>query len=367
MSKTVKVILGVIVFAMIVSAGYMFSMSKKPVVRETFKIGFIGPLTGDIGFLGEGMRNAMLIAKEELGDTKYNYEYIFEDTQNDPKIVVSAVEKLVSIDKVDAILTLGVNAGLVTSPIVEKENNVVHMSIAIEPWVSKGDTNFIHWTSSTKLNVLLIEEMQRRGIKTVGVFRTVSAEGYKVYAEDLFKGLKEAGIELVSDQTFLNGDKNFRTIIAKAKPSNPDIYVLFADTPELELLGKQIKEARIDTPLTSIESFEVSQNMDLFEGYWFVSVAEPSHSFAESYMERHGERPPLCAPNAYDMVKLIVTAAENTHSSSKPTAIEVSRELKKIKNFNGALGKLSVDESGIVQSEGSLKMIKNGKLVLLEK
>ncbi len=367
MKQTTQIIISIIAVLTLALTGIAISMSGKPKTSETIKIGFVGPLTGDIGFLGEGMRNAMLIAKDELKDTKYNYEYVFEDTQNDPKVVVSAVKKLMSVDKVDAIITLGVNAGLVTSPIVEKKNNVVHFSIAIEPWVADGDTNFIHWTSSTKLNGLLIKEMKKRGIKSVGVFRTVTAEGYKVYAEDLFKGLKEAGIELVSDQTFMNGEKNFRSIISKAKPSNPDIYVLFADTPELELLGKQIKEAGITTPLTSVESFEVSQNMSLFEGNWFVSVAEPSHSFAAEYNKRHGERPPLCAPNAYDMVKLIVTAAENVASSSKPSALAISKELKKIKDFPGALGILHVDQDGMVQSKGSLKMIKNGELTLLEK
>ncbi len=333
--------------------------------KETIKIAFVGPLTGDIGFLGEGMRNAMNIAKDELKNTKYNYEYVFEDTQNDPKMVVNAVNKLISVDKVDAILTLGVNAGLVTSPIVEKTNNVVHISIAIEPWVAKGDTNFIHWTSSKKLNGLLVDEMKKRGIRTAGIFRTVTAEGYKVYAEDMFKLLKKAGIKLVSDQTFQNGEKDFRSIVSKAKPSNADIYVLFADTPELELLGKQIKEGGITAPLTSVESFEVSQNMDIFEGYWFVSVAEPSHSFAAEYEKRHGARPPLCSPNAYDMVKLIVTAAEKAHASSKPTAVAISKELTKIKDFPGALGTLYVDPDGTIQSDGSLKIIKNGKVSLL--
>lgn len=367
MKQTSKFIICIIIAVTFALTAVAFSMSGKPKTSETIKIGFVGPLTGGIGFLGEGMRNAMNIARDELKDTKYKYEFVFEDTQNDPKNAVSAVKKLVSYDKVDAIFTLGVDHGLVVSPIVAKDNNAVHISIAISPEVTNGDTNFIHWTSYKKLDGLLVDEMKRRGIRTVGVIRTTTAKGYRVYAKGLFEAMDKAGIKLVTDQTFLNGEQNFRSIIAKARPSNPDIYVIFADTPELELLGKQIKEAGITTPLTCVESFEVSQNMDLFEGDWFVSVAEPSHSFASEYEKRHGERPPLCAPNAYDMVKLIVTAAENTDTSSKPSALEISKELKKIKDFPGALGTLYVDQDGFVQSEGTLKMIKNGKLQLLER
>ncbi|NOZ67739.1 MAG: ABC transporter substrate-binding protein [Deferribacteres bacterium] len=364
MSKAVKVIFIVLMAAAVVS-GVILTGCQKADVKETFKIGFIGPLTGDIGFLGVGMKNAMMIARDELGDTRFNYEYLFEDTQNDPKLVATAAQKLMSVDNVDAVLTLGVNAGLVTSPIATKYNKI-HFSIAIEPWVAKGDNNFIHWTPSPKLNGLLIDEMQRRGIRTVGVFRTVTAEGYVVYMDDLRKGLKNAGIRLVTDQTFQNGTKDFRSLISRAKPANPDIYVIFADTPELELLGKQIKEAGIKTPLTSIESFEVSQNMELFEGYWFVSVAEPSEAFARTYKERYGVRPPLCAPNAYDMVNLIVTAVERAGTSGKPTTAEISRELRKIKNFPGALGNLTINQDGIVLSEGTLKIIKNGEVQILK-
>ncbi len=366
MRRAAKIVFIVFMAAAVFSGGFILSGCRKADVKETFKIGFIGPLTGDIGFLGEGMKNAMMIARDELGDTKYNYEYLFEDTRNDPKLVATAAQKLMSVDNVDAVLTLGVNAGLVTSPIATKYNKI-HFSIAIEPWVAKGDGNFIHWTPSPKLNGLLIDEMQRRGIKTVGVFRTVTAEGYVVYMDDLRKGLKNAGIKLVTDQTFQNGNKDFRSIISKAKPANPDIYVIFADTPELELLGRQIKEAGIKTPLTSIESFEVSQNMELFEGYWFVSVAEPSHAFAGAYRQRYGVTPPLCAANAYDMVNLIVTAVERAGTSQKPTTAEISSELKKIKNFPGALGNLTINRDGIVLSEGTLKIIKNGTVALFKK
>ena len=117
MSKTVKIILSVIIAVMVISAGYVFSMSKRPDVKETFKIGAVLPLTGNVGFIGEGFRNAMLLAKEQLGDTKYNYEIIFEDDQHDPKLTAGAANKFISIDKVDAIVSLGDSTAPAVSPL----------------------------------------------------------------------------------------------------------------------------------------------------------------------------------------------------------------------------------------------------------
>ncbi len=366
MSKTTRIILSVVITAVVFFMGQVFSVSKAA-VKETFKIGVSTPLTGNVGFVGVGMKNAMLLAKEKLGNTKYNYEFIFEDSQFDPKVAASAANKLISIDKVDAIVTVG-HGGPIVSPLATK-HNIIHFSISIQPWLAEGDNNFLHWAPSKELNRLLVEEMQRRGIKKVGVFRTVSFEGWQVYMDDFLNRIKNTDIKMVSDQTFQDGTKDFRSMIAKAKPSQPDIYLLLAQTPELEILAKQIKEAGITTPLTSIESFEATKEVELFEGYWYVSAIAPTSDFTSSYKQKYHDKPPVASANAYDIVNLIVTAVEKTGSSSskKPSTEKISKELRKIKNFPGALGKLVVGDDGIVLSGVQLKIIKDGEHVAIGK
>ncbi len=365
MKQTGKRFAGIIAAALIIVAGFTVSGCEKTGVKETFKIGVSAPLTGNVGFVGEGMKNAMLLAKERLGDTKYNYEFIFEDSQFDPKVAASAAHKLISIDKVDAIVSVG-HGGPIISPLATK-NDIIHFSISIQPWLAEGDNNFLHWAPSRELNRVLVEELQRRGIKKVGVFRTVSFEGWAVYLDDFNKRRKGTDIMLVTDQTFQDGTKDFRELILKAKKSNPDIYLLLAQTPELEILAKQIKEAGIDTPLTSIESFEATKETDLFEGYWYVSAISPTSDFTDAYEKQYHDKPPVASANAYDIVNLIVTAVEKAGAGSpaKPATAKISKELRKIKNFPGALGNLVVGDDGIVLSGVQLKMIKNGEHVVL--
>lgn len=136
-----------------------------------------------------------------------------------------------------------------------------------------------------------------------------------------------------------------------------------AFSPELEMLGKQIKEAGIEVPITSIEGFELSEQVDLFEGEWYINSADPTEDFANRFIEKSGKTPTLGAANAYDIFNLIVVAAEGVESEAKPIPEQIVGELMKINNYSGALGNLNVNDDGIILSKAAVRMIKDGKPV----
>ncbi len=356
-----------IAVAAAILAGLVFpGCEKKAEVKETFKIGAVLPLTGNLGFIGEGFRNAMLLAKEQLGDTKYNYEILFEDDQHDTKLTAGAANKFISIDNVDAIVSLGDSTAPVVSPLATK-NNIIHFGLAVQAYVAKGDNNFIHWTPAVEEARVLVKELKRRGITKIGLLGS-NYEGFVELMNALRKKIKNTDIRILSDQTFRNDEKDFRTIIARAKQTEPEIYVVLAMTPSLEILAKQMKEAGIKTPLTSMESFDVTQEPALFEGYWYVSAAVPTNSFTGAYEAKYKTGPPVTAANGYDIFNLIVYGVEKAGvtSSQKPSTEKISRALRNIKNYPGALGSLTIREDGVVLSRASVKMIKNGKPAALE-
>ncbi|MEW6602366.1 MAG: ABC transporter substrate-binding protein, partial [Nitrospirota bacterium] len=169
-----------------------------------------------------------------------------------------------------------------------------------------------------------------------------------------------------SDQPHDQEEKNYQTMIAKVKQAGPDIIVLFDQVPAIEIIVKQLREAGVQTPLTGINSLEQTPHLDLFEGQWYITPLEPSSDFSGSYQARYNAAPPVCSPNAYDIVNLLVTAVERAgkSSSEKPSIKAVTRELMKIKNFRGALGNnMYFDKEGIVQSDAIVKVIKDGKPV----
>ena len=133
----------------------------------------------------------------------------------------------------------------------------------------------------------------------------------------------------------------------KAPPNTP---------PELEILAKQIKEASIKIPLTSIEVFDTTSAPELFKGYWYATVSDFTDKFATDFKNKYSTGPALATGNIYDIISLIITASENTHSS--PSSENISAELLKIKDFTGAMGNLSINSSGAVISKAAIKIVK---------
>jgi branched-chain amino acid transport system substrate-binding protein len=351
-----------------ISILFMFTGCKKkePAAKETFRIGMAAPLSGSAALLGEGMKNALYLAKENLRkDTKYNYEVVVEDDQLDPKLTANAANKLINIDKVDAIFTIESEPGSVVAHLA-KQYNILHFGITAVSSVADGVNTFLHWTPAVEQAKLVVRELRKRGYKRVGIFRSTSLEDWKAYADAVRKLAEGTDIQIVTEQTFTDDQKDFRSYIAKAKRASPDIYFLVLATPAIEMLTKQMKETGIKTPMTSIEAFEDSEQPELFEGYWYVNAVQPNSEYTDSYENKYHKNPYLCSGNVYDMFNLVVTAIENVQSSKKPTTQEIVAELKKLKNFPGALGNLAVGDDGVVISRAQLKTIKNGKATPLE-
>jgi branched-chain amino acid transport system substrate-binding protein len=363
MSKTAKIISGivavVVIIIIVVSGG-----NKNE--SGTIKIGISLPLTGDLGFIGETNKNAAEMAIDEITknkDLKYKYELVFEDDSFDAARVVTVMNKFLSIDKVDAVISVGSTAGNVVSPLAEK-NKMPHIGLASDANVAKGEYNFIHWTRPEEQVVAMISELQKRQMTKVAVI-SVNQQGHQVISDDFKQKAKAAGIT-VNEQIFNTGTTDFKTIISKLQKDNPQIYLLGSFDPETGIIGKQIRDLGINTPLTSIESFGITADPKPFEGQWFVDAASPTSDFVANYQARYMKSPGPAAPNIYDTIYLIVNSFESVSTNSKPTAEQVVKALSNQNGYNGALGKLAVSSDGAFISQATVKIIKDGKVVDLK-
>lgn len=355
----VILVLGIIFFirpAQEVSTG-------KPIV----KVGVIVPLTKELGFLGESIQNALVLAKEKLPtNTKYDYQFFFEDDQFNSSLTPTAAQKLINVDNVDAIITFGSNTGNVVSPMTQ-DHNIVHLGIASDVMVAKGEYNFIHWTQPEEESRVFVEELKKRNIHKFA-FIGLNNQGGKVIIDAIKKDIINTDINLVSEEYHTLTETDFKTYIIKAQENNPEIYLLLTGSPKLEILTKQIKELGVTAPLTSIEMFEFTDQPELFEGTWYVQAAEPTASFQKDFNLKFGKLPEQGSANAYDWFNLLVKAYEDSNSpvNQKPSTLSIAKTINNTTNFTGALGALNVDANGIVRSNAIVKQVKNGKFVLLD-
>mgnify|MGYP003385516593 CR=1 FL=1 len=329
----------------------------------SIKIGLILPLTGDLAFIGEAGRDAANLALAEVNadpSLKHTYTLVIEDDAFNPAKTAGAINKLISVDHVNAVISVGSGGGNVVAPIAE-ENKLPHIGLASDAVVAKGDYNFTNWTRPQEEVDLMLTELKRRNLTKVAVLG-VKQSGFQAIDQDFGAKAAAAGVTVVNDQEFASGTTDFKTMLGQAQATHPDVYLLNAFSPELEILGKQAKDLGITTPMTSIESFGLSNNPKIFEGQWFIDSAVTIGGFGDKFRAAYDKAPGPTAGNIYDAIHLMVNAVEATGKDS-PTGAEIVAQLGKVNNYSGAFGPLTVTPDGQFVSQPSVKVIKDGKPV----
>lgn len=362
MNNKIKSVIGIVAIVAVILIAVGFSKDKSPSEKETVKIGLSLPLTGPVAFLGEPAKKAAELALQDAGDTKYNYELIFEDDAFNSKKAADTSNKLINIDKVLALISFGSGTGNTINPIAE-EAKVAHFGLASDPNVANGEYNYIHWTPPFKEGELLAKEMVDRGYKKVSII-DVNHPGPLAVTAAIKESLSITNVEIVSYDLTNVGDKDFRTIINKVKAENPDIVVLELFSPEIEIAFRQMKELGWNVPVTGVETIEWSNEPALFEGQWFVSDSMVP-GFAKKFHDVYGVDPMAGSSYVYDLVSMIIELQEDSNEPIEPA--ELPGLITKMGDYDSPIfGELEIDDEGFFLTEGTVKMIKDGKVVLAE-
>ncbi|MDB5259390.1 MAG: ABC-type branched-chain amino acid transport system, periplasmic component, branched-chain amino [Candidatus Taylorbacteria bacterium] len=362
MQTNIKKVLGAAIFIVIIGI-IAWNVGGSSADGKTIKIGVVLPLTGTQAHVGEGLKNAVELAEKNLGSTKFKYDVIFEDDRFDPKTAVTAAQKLISIDKVDAILDAYASIGNAVSPITEKAG-ITHIGIAFDPKIAEGSHNFLLFTRPDTAARTFLEEMRRRDIHTLGIFR-LNNQGILAVYQSVKNLAGEYGVTIVSDESFQPGERDFKEIITKSAKGKAGVYALLTLSPELEILAKQLNDQGIHNQ-TSIIYFELAQDKAVFNGLWSVGYGKVSTDLESEYKAAYGKDLTFGVPNIYDAFNVIVRASEAYAGKGKPTSDYIAQQILQASDVEGALGKLHVSPERIIDSPALIKVMKDGKMVFVQ-
>jgi branched-chain amino acid transport system substrate-binding protein len=334
--------------------------------KETITIGVVCPLTGPVAHIGEEIKNSMVLAAEDV-NTKglVEVKLIFEDDMLQPARAAIAAQKLIKTDKVDALVTASSGTGNVVAPLAEA-NKIPHIGLASDSKIAKGQYNFIHWTPPFVQADFFVTEARKRRINKISVIE-LNHQGVLAVTKALEDAMKKEAMPLFKHR-FNSGERDFRAIVAEIKTEQPELIFICAFPPELDLIAKQIRDLGLKTPLSCIESFEITQQKEIFNGSWFVSGSagkgEEAKRFLKRLKDRFNQERLYCGGFAYDTVILFADAFNK--NGKKGSNEEAAKFIQEIKDYPSICGKISVDSEGIILSPASLKEIKNGKIEVLE-
>ncbi len=257
MSKTTKLIIGVIVVVAVIWVGYtIYKNQSQPVSTEPIKIGFIGPLTGDAASYGTDEKNATSLAVDEInqagGVNGRKLEVIYEDGKCTGQDAATAAQKLINIDKVKIILG-GICSGetLAIAPIAQQDKVITISAFSSSPNLTNAGSYIFRIAPSdlevAKSYVKVI--VSETGYKKVAILSENT--DYAMAARTVFNDeTKNLGGTIVADETFKQGERDFRANITKIKSSGADAIFINAQSGVSSGLAiKQLKELGVKIPI----------------------------------------------------------------------------------------------------------------------
>ncbi len=348
--------------------------------QGSYKIGVMLPLTGDGAAYGLPIQRAVKISIDEInakgGVNGKKLEPIYEDSKCNPKDGNAAAQKLINVDKVKVIIG-GACSGetLGAAPITEANKVILFSPSATSPDITKaGDFVFRDAPSDAYAGV----------VSSNYVYNDLNAKKAAVisestdYAQGLRRVFKEnfakSGGEIVADETYNPEDTDFRTQVTKVKAASPDVVYLVPQAPAKGiLLIKQLKEAGVTTQLLTAEVLVgrnvIKENAADMEGLIgieqkFDEKNPKAASLLAKYKQQSGEEAPFPGymSGVYDIVYLLADAiTKNGYDSEK-----IRDYLYAVKDYDGAVGKITLDQNGDAVLDYTIEQVKNGQLVALK-
>lgn len=221
--------------------------SKSEQASSIYKIGAVLPLTGPIGYLGEQELIGLKLAVEDINARAkvngFTVSLRFEDFASQPTNAVTAAQKLIEIDGVDALFVSTTSATRAVASIAQARS-IPMLVLSSDPEITKAaPVVFRVFMNSGIEQSLLADRIVRLGIKSVYVLYNRDRAFESAFGE-LRDILVKKGFSDVRSDTFEKIQTDFRILIEKAKRANADGYVFLGFGSEFPLILSQWGERR---------------------------------------------------------------------------------------------------------------------------
>lgn len=283
-------------------------LNEKNHVKTPIKVGVILPLTGDFAAIGEELQKGVDLAIAQLHSKGVEISAVYEDDKFDPKEVVTAANKLITVDKVDFAVLFSVEEA---RPVVSIFNN------SKVPLVVSWDSNhflkdagpyiFSNGFSTEKAGEIMADyAYSRLNLKSVAVLGHVDAWS-EIISKSFVDEFKKDGGNIVYDEAVQVGTNDFRLQISKIKVKKPDgVYFPLIPFDSVSFI-KQAKEGGLNVPLMSGDAL-IKDVIDAAgtasDNIYYTNAYSENAQLASIYKEKYGKDAPALVYTAsgYDSI-----------------------------------------------------------------
>jgi len=234
-------------------AGVVFASLPLPVAAQTpIKIGASMSVTGTYAKPGTYQKQGYDVCIDELnakgGILGRKVEFVIYDDQSTPATAVRLYEKLITEDKVDAVM--GPYSSAVSEAVAnvtEKYKKVMVAPLAATTSIFKKGRKYIFMVITPAENYLdgLSDMAAKRGLKTVAIIHEDTLFP-KASAAGTVEAAKKKGMQVVLQEAYPKGNTDFSALLVKIKAANPDVIAAGTYFDDAVAITRQMKELNVN-------------------------------------------------------------------------------------------------------------------------
>ena len=343
------------------------------------RVGAFVSLTGATASFGQGTNKGNVLAMEEInaagGILGKPMKLITEDDQSKPGEAATVVRKMISRDKVVAIVgEVASSRSLEAAPIAQTAKIPMISPASTNPKVTEiGDYIFRVCFIDPFQGSVVAKFALGRGLKTAAILTDVKQD-YSVGLAQYFREYyKQNGGTIVMEQNYSSDDTDFNAQLTSIKATNPECILASGYYTESGLIAKQARQLGLNVPLLGGDGWDsetlVKVGGTAMEGNFFsnhFSAEDKSpvvQEFLAKFQKRWNEPAEAMAALGYDSVMILADAikrAGTTESAKLRDAIAAT------KDFPGVTGKITLDEKRNANKPAVILTIKDGKFSYVE-
>ena len=368
-------------FRILMALGAAVALGGAAAAQETIKIGEYASLTGKEAAFGQSSHKGTLLAVEEInaagGVLGRKIELITEDNQSKQGESATIVKKLIFRDKVVGILgEVASMRSLEAAPICQAYKTPMISPSSTNPKVTEIGNYIFRVCFIDPFQGTVMAKFAKNTLKIhrVAVLTSVSS----AYSVGLAKYFKEQftsdGGEVVIEQKFTEGDKDFNAQLTAIKAAGVEGIFVPGYYTEAALICRQARELDMSVPLFGGDGWEAPELIQIggtaVEGCYYSTHYSPQvntpavRAFVARFGARYdGEVPDAMAALGYDSALVMADAIRRAGSTEGPA---IRDALAATRNFQGVTGATTMDKDRNASKAAVVIMVKDGKFKFVQ-
>ncbi len=368
------------VFALLLSGLIIFAACKGlgPAGKKDdnkIRLGNNAPLSGAVSAYGittnEGIKMAIDEINKNGGIMGKKVEWYEHDDQGNITQAAYAYNKLMD-GHVDAILGgITSKTTLAISEASQEDMIPVITPTGTQADITEGKSNVFRtcYTDPYQGSLLAIFANDSLKARSFAVLSNASSDYSQGIAKAFIKKAEELGMVKVAEESYSDGDTDFKAQLTNIRGRKPDVVVLPDYYEKVALIVPQARQLEIQANFLGgdgwdgvLNTMDPSQyettNQCYFTNHFAIDSQDAKvKKFVDSYKNKYSKDPTAFAALGYDTVYLIKQAMEEAGTTDYDP---VCRALEKI-NFDGVTGAFKYDSHHNPVKSATMIRIEDGK------